>query len=86
MLQFQTGKTTSDLLVAPLTQPATDDGFWYEQNCLPLMGDHYFNFHTTDYDCTKMIPVHLMFHNGDINGFVWQHSAPIKGDRFEDPG
>ena len=45
------------------------------------MGVHYFSF---GYDenadiCEELTPFQLMYIDNKLNGFVWQHNAPLKG-------
>ena len=45
------------------------------------MGVHYFNF---GYDenadiCEELTPFQLMYTDNKLNGFVWQHNAPLTG-------
>ena len=45
------------------------------------MGVHYFNF---GYDenadiCEELTPFQLMYIDNKLNGFVWQHNAPLTG-------
>ena len=50
------------------------------------MGNHWFSFaYDKDYDCNEIFPVQLVYHNGVLNAFVWQHFATLEGNRWEHP-
>ena len=36
-------------------------------------------------DCNEVFPLQLLYNNGDLNGFVWQHIAKLPGDKWEHP-
>ena len=55
--------------------------FWNRHKCFMTMGVHYFNF---GYDenadiCEELTPFQLMYIDNKLNGFVWQHNAPLTG-------
>jgi hypothetical protein len=84
-LLFQNGPLTSDVITAPLKEEdATTGGFWFKHFCYIQMGDHYFNLnYDVDAPCDDLTPIQLVYHNGQLNAFVWQHQAPIAGARWE---
>jgi hypothetical protein len=48
------------------------------------MGVHYFNFPPNagvDFDCNTVTPFQVTYHNGLLNGFVFQHIGTLEGDR-----
>jgi len=86
-LIFQTGATPDSLVVLPLTQEEADaNPDWYDHKCFVGMGDHYFQFdYTPDQDCNTVFPAQVLFDQGVLNGFVWQHTANLPGDKWEHP-
>ncbi len=51
------------------------------------MGNHFFNIDPSipaddATGCDIALPLQLIYHNNVLNGFVWQHVAPIPGDRL----
>ncbi len=51
------------------------------------MGDHFFNFPPSaglDFDCTTLSPFQVVYHEGLLNGFVFQYVGTFPGDRWED--
>jgi len=64
---------------APLKMDdADDDCFWKRHKSFVNMGTHYFNL---DYgnktDCKKDMPLMLLYIDNNLNGFAWQHMAPL---------
>ena len=52
------------------------------------MGDHVFSFPPAagdDFDCNDIVPYQLLYWNGKLNGFVFQHSAMLESSRYEHP-
>jgi len=86
-LMVQTGPTPADILDLPITQEAADaDPAWYDHYCFLGMGDHYTQFdYTPDQACTDPLPIQLLFDQGVLNGFVWQHIANLPGSKWEHP-
>jgi len=84
-LWFQNGPTIKDMHVAPLTVDAADaNDVWSKHKCFVNMGRHYFQlYHDEDQHCDNLVPIQLLYSGGVLNGFVWQHPAPLKGDRWE---
>jgi len=84
-LWFQNGPTIKDIHVAPLTVAEADaNDVWSKHKCLVNMGRHYFQlYHDEDQPCDDLVPIQLMYSGGVMNGFVWQHPAALKGDRYE---
>jgi len=87
VLFFQNGETPADLYAAPLTAAEATGTEWYEHYCFVNMGNHFFQFYyDRDQPCDEGFPAQLIYdHQGDhpLVGFVWQHLAGIKGDRWE---
>ena len=86
-LLIQTGPTADTVLSIPLTQAEADmSDIWYDHFCFLGMGDHYFQFnYTPDQDCKDTFPVQILYDQGVINGFVWQHLANLPGSKWEHP-
>ena len=58
---------------------AEDD--WYEHKCFPGMGKHVIGFnYDPDQDCDKVMPLQILYHEGQLSGFVWQHNVKIPQD------
>jgi len=87
VLMFQNGPTPEYLYAAPLTAAEAEGTEWYKHYCFINMGDHWFQLdYDVDQPCNEGFPAQLIFdHQGDnpLVGFVWQHIAGIKGDRWE---
>ena len=50
------------------------------------MGDHYIQYnYTPDQDCAAVLPIQVLYDQGVLNGFVWQHLAGLPGDKWEHP-
>jgi len=79
-------KNNGNFHEAPLTIGQADqDCFWNRHKCFMTMGVHYFNF---GYDenadiCEELTPFQLMYIDNKLNGFVWQHNAPLTGEKWE---
>jgi len=86
-LTMQLGATPDTTMDVPLTQEAADaDSVWYDHYCFVAMGDHYLQFdYTPDQACTDPLPLQLIFNEGVLNGFVWQHIATLPGTKWEHP-
>jgi len=87
-LMVQVGETPDSLLNIPITREAADmeTGVWYDHYCFIGMGDHYLQFnYQPDQDCFSVLPLQILFSEGVINGFVWQHTAMLPGDQWEHP-
>ena len=57
---------------------------WHRHECFANMGTHFFTWnHNANEDCKNSFPVQLIYHKGELNGFVWQHFAELEGDRWE---
>lgn len=71
----------------PLTESeALADPKWFNHLCFPGMGSHFIQFDfTADQDCVMVLPLQLLFDDGNINGFVWQHFVKIEGGKWEHP-
>jgi hypothetical protein len=52
------------------------------------MGVHYFNFPPNadslegGFDCNNVSPFQVLYDDGVLNGFVFQHVGKLDGDRF----
>jgi len=80
-------QTADGYNAAPLSQDAADEtSDWFDHKCFIGMGDHYigFNYQPTQ-DCSEVFPVQLLFDDGKLSGFVWQHYANLPGDKWEHP-
>ena len=86
-LLIQSGPTADTVVDIPLTQAEADtNDFWYNHFCFLGMGEHYFTFnYTPDQDCKTGFPVQILYDEGVITGFVWQHLAYLPGDKWEHP-
>jgi len=83
----QQGPTPDNFLEIPLTQEGADaDPAWYDHLCFLGMGDHYLQFnYQPDQDCTSVAPFQILYDQGVITGFVWQHIGTFPGDKWEHP-
>jgi len=79
--------STDNLINIPLTRAEGDlDATWFDHLCFNGMGDHYLQFdYTPGQDCNAVLPFQILYTEGVINGFVWQHMANLPGDRWEHP-
>jgi len=89
-LSFQRGPTNADLQQIPLIEDEVNDSEeWYVHQCFDNMGDHIFSFPPAagdDFDCNEVAPWQVLYHNGTLNGFTFQHSAAmLDSPRFEHP-
>jgi len=86
-LLVQYGPDPALSLSIPLTQSEADaDPAWYDHYCFLGMGDHYLQFdYTPDQDCNTVLPLQLLYDQGVLTGFVWQHIADLPGDLWEHP-
>ena len=86
-LVVQTGKTTHSYHTIPLTQEEADsDPAWYPHLCSNGMGLHYSQYnYDHGQDCDAVLPLLILFHNGVIHGFAWQHFANLPGTQWEHP-
>jgi len=86
-LMVQVGETADSLLNIPITQEAADmEPEWYDHYCFLGMGDHFIQYnYQPDQDCTSVLPLQILFSEGVINGFVWQHYANLPGAQWEHP-
>ena len=86
-LVAQIGESPESLLDVPITRADADaDPNWYDHYCFIGMGDHYLQFnYQPDQDCFAVLPLQLLFSEGILNGFVWQHTAFLPGDKWEHP-
>merc|ERR1711972_885404 len=79
--------TTAYFVGIPLTQAEADmTSDWYDHFCFLGMGDHYLQFdYTPDQACDSVLPFQILYDQGVITGFVWQHIASLPGDKWEHP-
>jgi len=86
-LMVQVGETPDSLLNIPLIRAEADmDSTWFDHYCFIGMGDHYLQFnYQPDQDCFAVLPLQILYSEGVINGFVWQHTAMLPGDQWEHP-
>jgi len=78
---------TDNLISIPLTQAEADiDASWYNHFCFLGMGEHYLQFdYTPSQACESVLPFQILYDEGIITGFVWQHFATLPGGRWEHP-
>lgn len=78
---------TDNLVSIPLTQAEADmDPVWFDHFCFLGMGDHYLQFdYTPEQDCNSVLPFQILYDDGVMIGFVWQHMASLPGDMWEHP-
>merc|ERR1712051_487784 len=81
-------KKDGTFLKAPLEMDDADEGcFWKRHKCFFSMGTHYLNldYGDDDFDCRRGVPIQLLYIDDNLNGFVWQHIAPLplKGTDWE---
>jgi len=82
-LWFQSGASIKDVLKAPLKQTDADsDDFWIKNKCHPTMGIHYFSKDVSPKDttCQNLTPFQLLYIDGKLNGFIFQHIAQMTGN------
>jgi len=86
-LWLQIGGTPDDLLPIPLTQErGAAEERWKEHYCFLGMGKHFIEFdYTPDQDCNAVLPLQIMYDQGVVNGFVFQHNGFFSGNRWEHP-
>ncbi|CAB4069777.1 unnamed protein product [Lepeophtheirus salmonis] len=88
-LIFQNGEDISqkNLMEIPLIEEnLKDSDFWNEHLCFINMGKHYFNLHyDPEESCGNLFPVQLIYEEGFLHGFVWQHFGTLPGDFWEHP-
>jgi len=87
-LWFQDGPIADrNFVKIPLTQEGADsEARWYKHFCFIGMGTHYMEFnYDPDQDCDTVFPIHILYDQGVITGFVWQQNVFLPGDRWEHP-
>ena len=59
--------------------------FWIKNKCHPTMGLHYFSKDVSDYNstCNNLTPFQLLYIDGKLSGFIFQHLAQLTGKRWE---
>ena len=85
-LLIQVGETPDMLVTIPQSEvDALNDPDLYEHKCFPAMGKHIIGFnYDPDQDCNKVMPLQILYHEGQLSGFVWQHNAKIPQDPKSD--
>ena len=91
-LLIQVGKSADKLQKIPEVEAdALAEANWYEHKCVPAMGKHVIGYnYAADQDCDEVIPLQILYYQGKLSGFVWQHSAkipqdPARADIWEHP-
>jgi len=86
-LWIQVGDTPDNFVKIPLVQSEADEtANWYKHLCFVGMGTHYMEFnYEIDQDCNAILPVQILYDQGVITGFVWQHVVYLPGERWEHP-
>jgi hypothetical protein len=86
-LWIQVGETPDNFVKIPLTQAEADGAEnWHKHWCFLGMGTHYMEFnYEIDQDCNEVLPVQILYDQGVITGFVWQHNAYLTGARLRHP-
>lgn len=86
-LWIQVGETPDNFVKIPLTRAEADGtDNWYKHWCFLGMGTHYMEFnYEIDQDCSSVLPVQILYDQGVITGFVWEHLAHLPGERWEHP-
>ena len=81
-------------LSVPLNEANVDKNNWFQGNCFPTMGRHYWRNERTlqsssvnigDPDSDDFFPVFLLFNNKKLNGFGWAFNANLTSPRYEHP-
>ena len=55
---------------------------WKHHKCLFNMGEHYFQLYfDLDQSCREVAPYQILYNNGKLNGFVFQHLSDVDGER-----
>jgi len=87
-LWIQVGPSPNNFLKVPLTREEADKSLadFNSHYCFLGMGMHYMNFnYQPDQDCNEIFPLQILYSQGELIGFVWQHLAFLPGDRWEHP-
>jgi len=91
-LWVQIGETPENFVKVPLTRAEADSTLvategWFAHYCFPGMGVHYIQFNYQDTQkCEEVLPLQILYSDGKLVGFVWQHIGLLPGDRWEHPG
>jgi len=80
-------QTANGYYAAPMTKnEANSLSEWNDHFCFIGMGDHYIGYnYQPSQDCADVFPAQLLYNNGNLHGFVWQHIAALPGDKWEYP-
>jgi len=81
-LLIQVGESADMLATIPKFEAdALAEGDWYEHKCFVGMGKHVIGFnYAADQNCDLVMPLQILYHEGELSGFVWQHNAKIPQD------
>jgi len=82
-LVVQVGETADIVESIPMLEKdiATADDLWYVHKCFAGMGRHIIGYnYEDDQDCNTVMPMQVLYHEGELSGFVWQHQANIPQD------
>jgi len=90
MFAFQYGPTSMDLQMIPMTKDEMlSNDEWYEHQCFVNMGEHFFLIPPNvgdDYNCDEGHTfLQILYWQGNLNGFIFSHSAHLEGSRWEIP-
>merc|ERR1711970_1520254 len=81
-LLIQVGDTPDMVVTIPQKEEeALNEADWFEHKCFPGMGKHVMGFnYDSSQDCDTVMPIQILYHEGALSGFVWQHYAQIPQD------
>jgi len=80
-LAIQVGETAEMVYTIPMTESEVDTEMWFVHKCLAGMGRHIIGYnYQPDQDCDSVMPVQILYHQGELSGFVWQHQADLPQD------
>jgi len=81
-LVVQVGESPEFLVEIPQYQEdALAEADWYEHKCFAGMGKHVIGFnYDSNQDCGSVMPLQILYHEGELSGFVWQHNTDIPQD------
>jgi hypothetical protein len=79
-------------LTIPLSETNLDKNNWFQGNCFPTMGLHYWrneralqSANINDPDADDFFPVFLLYNNKKLNAFGWAFNANLTSPRYEHP-
>jgi hypothetical protein len=81
-LLIQVGESPNILATIPQREEeALAESDWYEHKCFPGMGKHVIGFnYLPGQNCKTVMPLQVLYHQGQLSGFVWQHNEQIPQD------